>query len=83
MAWHLAIASPRIRTDVVEVSEYPELVERYQIRGVPRMIVNESVSFEGAVPEAKFIDAVMRAVAAEVRGGGAGEEGRGGAEGGI
>jgi predicted DsbA family dithiol-disulfide isomerase len=66
VAWQLAIASPWIRADAVEVSEYPELIRRYAVRGVPRTIVNETVHIEGALPEAQYVEAVLRAAAAPI-----------------
>lgn len=48
--------------DVVEVSEFPELMQRYQIYGVPKTVVNDRVSFEGALPEERFVGEVVRAL---------------------
>ena len=62
LAHHLAIASDLIRGDCVEANEFPELSQRYQVMAVPKTVVNDRVSFEGAVPEAQFVDAVLRAV---------------------
>ncbi|MCL4545813.1 MAG: thioredoxin family protein [Chloroflexi bacterium] len=55
--------SSRITADVVEVSEFPELAQRYRIYGVPKTVINEHVSFEGALPEPVFLQQVLRAVA--------------------
>jgi glutaredoxin-like protein len=45
----------------VEVTEFPELGERYHVMGVPRTMIGELVSVEGAAPEgmllAKLVDA--------------------------
>jgi hypothetical protein len=62
LAHHLAIASPWIRGDCVEANEFPDLAQRYMVMAVPKTVVNDRVSFEGAVPEADFVDAVLRAV---------------------
>jgi predicted DsbA family dithiol-disulfide isomerase len=62
LAHHLAVASDWIRGDCVEATEFPDLAQRYGVRAVPKTIVNERVSFEGALPEAQFVDAVLRAV---------------------
>jgi predicted DsbA family dithiol-disulfide isomerase len=51
-----------VTADVVEVSEYPELAQRYQIYGVPKTVVNDRISFEGAVPEERFVGEVVRAL---------------------
>ena len=60
----MAIESPRVRADIVEVTEYPELVARYAVRGVPKTIVNDRLSIDGAVPESHLLAAVTRAAAA-------------------
>jgi predicted DsbA family dithiol-disulfide isomerase len=62
LAHHLAVASEWIRGDCVEATEFPDLARRYMVMAVPKTVVNDRVSFEGAVPEAEFVDAVFRAV---------------------
>ena len=61
MAHQMAMANPHIRGDVIEASEFPHLVQKYRIMGVPKTVVNETVQFEGAVPENRFLSEVMRA----------------------
>lgn len=51
-----------VTADVVEVSEFPELAQVYQIYGVPKTVVNDRVSFEGALPEELFVGEVLRAL---------------------
>ncbi len=58
----MAIESDRVTGDTVEASEFPDLVQRYQISGVPKTIVNDKVEFVGAQPEGRFLDHVLRAV---------------------
>ena len=62
MAHKLAIASAHVTADVVEVSEFPDLAQRYNIYGVPKIVINDVVEFEGARPEAQFMAEVLRAV---------------------
>jgi len=66
MANRMALASPKVRSLVVEANEYPELADRYQVQGVPRTVVNRSGAFVGALPEAAFVDAVLQLAMAEV-----------------
>jgi len=60
LAHRLAYASPYITADAVEVTEFPELGARYHVMGVPRTMIEELVSVEGALPEelllAKLVD---------------------------
>jgi len=59
----MAIESPRITADAVEVSEFPDMIQRYQVSGVPKIVVNETIQFVGAQPLEVFLDAVRRAAA--------------------
>lgn len=60
MAHKLAIESDLITADMVESSEFPHLVHRYSVMAVPKVIINESIEFEGALPEKEFVENVMR-----------------------
>jgi len=62
LAHSMAIESPFIQADMVEASEFPHLVNKYQIFGVPKTVINERVSLEGAVPENVFLENVLRAI---------------------
>ncbi|MBM4436106.1 MAG: thioredoxin family protein [Actinobacteria bacterium] len=57
----MALANPQIRADIVEVSEFPELIQRYGVRGVPKTIINEEQSVVGAVPEGVLLAHVLAA----------------------
>ena len=63
IAHQMAVESGRVTADVVEAQEFPELAARYNVRGVPKVVVNETVEFSGAQPEARFLDHVLRAAA--------------------
>jgi glutaredoxin-like protein len=65
LAHQMAMVNPHIKADMVEASEFPALVQKYGVRGVPRTVINEGISFEGAVPENLFLEAVMKAAEAE------------------
>jgi predicted DsbA family dithiol-disulfide isomerase len=51
LAHQLAVESDLIMSDMVEVSEFPHLAMKYQVMGVPRTVINETIHIEGAVPE--------------------------------
>jgi predicted DsbA family dithiol-disulfide isomerase len=36
---------------MVEAMEFPHLSIKYHVRGVPRIVINETIQIEGAVPE--------------------------------
>ena len=64
LAQHMSVASDRVRSTVIEATEFPELSRAYRVMGVPKVVINDRVQFEGAVPEAEFLGAVLRAVEA-------------------
>lgn len=51
LAHQLAIESDLITADMVEATEFPHLANKYQVMGVPRTVINETIHIEGAVPE--------------------------------
>ena len=58
----MAVESPNITADVIEASEFPELIQRYGVRGVPKTVINGSVGVEDAVPEAAMLQRPNEAV---------------------
>ncbi len=64
LAHQLAFESDNIRGDMVEAIEFPHLSMKYQVQGVPRTVINESVYLEGAAPEQMLMAKVQEAIAA-------------------
>jgi hypothetical protein len=62
LAHKLAIENEHITADVVEVSEFIDMAQRYRVQGVPKTVVNDRVEFLGAVPEPRFIQEVLKAI---------------------
>jgi hypothetical protein len=62
LAQHMSVASDRVRSTVIEATEFPELSRAYHVMGVPKVVINDRVQFEGAVPERDFLGAVLQAV---------------------
>ena len=62
LAQHMAVASERVRATAIEATEFPELSRAYRVMAVPKIVINERVQFEGALPEEQFLAAVLRAV---------------------
>ena len=50
-----------VTADVIEISECPDLAAQYHVRGVPKVVMNDTVELVGAQPEAAFVDAMLRA----------------------
>lgn len=62
LAFALGIESHRIRPEVVEIAEFPRLAQRYEISGVPTLLVNDSLIVRGATPESQTLDLLFRVV---------------------
>ena len=62
LAQHMAVASDKITAVAIEANEFPELSQAYRVSAVPKIVINDRVEFEGALPEPQFLDAVLRAV---------------------
>ncbi len=58
----MAVASERVTATAIEATEFPDLSEAYAVRAVPKVVINDRVQFEGALPEAEFLAAVLQAV---------------------
>jgi predicted DsbA family dithiol-disulfide isomerase len=59
-AFQLAMSSNKITADVVEVQEFPDVAQRYQVRGVPMTIVNEGTPIMGNVGGGQLLAAVLQ-----------------------
>lgn len=60
LAHQFAVASSRIKADMIESTEFPHLVQKYNISGVLQTVINETVTTEGAVPEDTFLENVLK-----------------------
>jgi glutaredoxin-like protein len=61
MAHKLALESEYITSDMIESAEFPHLVNKYGVMGVPKVVINEEFGFEGALPETSFVEEVVKA----------------------
>jgi predicted DsbA family dithiol-disulfide isomerase len=58
----MAVASEKVRATAIEATEFPAMARAYRVMGVPKVVINDRVEFEGALPESEFLAAVLRAV---------------------
>jgi predicted DsbA family dithiol-disulfide isomerase len=59
LANQLAIESPHITATAIDATEYPDLVSRYNVNGVPKTVINDTIEIMGAATEAELVDAVL------------------------
>lgn len=64
IAHQFAIENEFIRADVIEMTEFPYLVQRYSIMSTPHIVINEDTSFVGAQPPEIFIEQINMALRA-------------------
>ena len=63
LAQHFALENGLIEADCVEATEFPDLAGRYRVFAVPKTVINDKASFDGALPEQLFLDEILKAVA--------------------
>jgi len=56
-----AIESTFIKSEMVELTEFPQLSQKYSVFGVPKTVINESIFIDGAVPEETFLEHILKA----------------------
>lgn len=61
LAQRMAVASEKITAEMVESNEFPQLAAKYQVEGVPKIVINEKVHLVGAQPESVLAAAVVDA----------------------
>jgi glutaredoxin-like protein len=59
VAHKLAVESDMVKADVIDVSEFPTLAQKYAVIGVPKIVINEKVEFVGAFSEDLFAEHVL------------------------
>ena len=62
----MAFANPNITAFAVEATEFPDLARRYQVTGVPKTVVNDTVEILGALPQDEFVSRRSLALLIEV-----------------
>ena len=57
----MAMASDKVRAEVIDSEEFPELSRRYNVAGVPKTLINYSSEFVGAAPEGFVLNKILSA----------------------
>ena len=58
LANQAAIESPLVTAAAIDATEFPDLVRRYNVNGVPKMVINDTKELMGAAPEDVFVAAL-------------------------
>jgi glutaredoxin-like protein len=59
LANRAAIESPFVSTIAIDATEFPDLVRRYNVNGVPKIVINDAIELLGAAPEDEFVAAIV------------------------
>ncbi|MEW6455739.1 MAG: thioredoxin family protein [Acidobacteriota bacterium] len=62
LAHKMAIENEYIRADMIESTEFQELSINYNVYSVPKVVINEKIQFEGALPEPSFLKKVLEVI---------------------
>jgi glutaredoxin-like protein len=57
----MGMVTEHVKTEVIEINEFPDLADRYKVEAVPLTVINESVSIAGALPEQQLVEQVVKA----------------------
>ena len=58
LANQAAIESPLVTAVAIDATEFPDLVRRYNVNGVPKTVINDTMEIMGAAPEEEFVAAI-------------------------
>jgi len=59
VAHKLAVESQLVKADVIDSGEFPDLAMKYNVVGVPKIVINEKIEFTGAFNEDLFAEHVL------------------------
>ena len=60
LAHRFALESELVKADCIEATEFPDLAGRYRVHAVPKTVINETGSVEGALPEEFFLNEILK-----------------------
>jgi len=61
LAYQMAMSSPRVKAETIEINEFPELAERYGVQVVPLTVIDSRIAVPGMVDEAQLVEQVTKA----------------------
>ena len=61
-AARFAFENRNIKVSIIEAAEYPLLVRKHGVKGTPKIVINEMLSFDGALPDPLFLQYLLHAL---------------------
>ena len=56
----MSMQSEKVSMASIGAGEFPDVIRRYHISGVPKIVVNDQVEMLGAQPESVFVPEALR-----------------------
>jgi len=60
-ASRFAFENRKLKVSIIEATEFPHLAQKYGVMGTPKVVINEVMGFEGALPEPLFVQHLLHA----------------------
>jgi glutaredoxin-like protein len=61
-ALRLGLQNVKVKAEVIEATEFPQLIQRYSLRATPTVVIDEKLVLPGAIEEATLVECLLRAV---------------------
>lgn len=65
IAHKLAIENEHVKADVISTSEFPDLAIKYNVIGVPKVVMNDKIDFVGSFDEDLFAENILLSTVSE------------------
>lgn len=59
-AHKLALMNPNIKAEMIECGTFPALADQYNVSGVPKIVINETIEMVGNQPIEAFLEAIEK-----------------------
>jgi len=56
------MVNEKIKADMIDANTFYDYANSYDVSAVPRVIINEKESFEGALPENEFLRRILNSL---------------------
>ncbi len=57
-----AVSNPRIRVNIIDVTRFPDLMDRYGITSAPTTVINESIKLTGYLSKDELVEWIRKAM---------------------
>ncbi len=61
-SFKFAMEHQSITAETINAQEFPHLAQRFNVFAVPKIVINDTIQFEGALPESQFLEKILSSV---------------------